>query len=232
MNNQLRREKASRRHRAVQSRPLSFGEAPSLKYPQMQHLEQLEHLRSHALDEMQLEHMIDRREREKNCTSCRKDRAEGEPSPRNAARAHQDATDLDVLFSGFLPVGAEMLSVDRYANLTAEGEDMMLRQYAALYPEEDRSSSDDAESPRPGNLSGRRSASMSRPGSRNRTTRHRVTTNFRTFAGQRTGLCLPEARTRATLAASSCQATATTTARRGSLAGMQRPLNEGGETTC
>lgn len=158
------REKQSRRKRQAQSQPMSFGEEDTL-----------------PLEEMQLEHILEQRERDKNRACSRKDRGDGETSPKPRKK---DSWDMQ--FSGFLPVGAEMLSVDRYVNIRSEGEELMMRQFAELYPEEQEDPTDSESSfqtSRKAGSSNPNSRPASRPAGLGKTRQVFVTTAHTTAQG-------------------------------------------------
>ncbi|CAK0849505.1 unnamed protein product, partial [Prorocentrum cordatum] len=158
MRSELRREKQTRRNRLAQSLPLSFGEEDGL-----------------PLEDTQLEHVLARRERdrERATASAKRERGDGDAnSPMKAqfrdASSIQIPSPIDILFSGFLPLGAETLSVDRYANLSALGDEIAERQLTELYPDDGEGSTCSsletcARSPKPAWGNG---SSASRPASR------------------------------------------------------------------
>lgn len=131
MRSELRREKQSRRNRLAQSLPLSFGD-----------------LECTPLEDTQLEHVLEQRERDRERSSGdrrasgqspRREKVDSDAASPQKARLRDRSSVLspiDILLSGFLPLGAEALSVDRYASLSAEGEEIMERQLTELYPDD------------------------------------------------------------------------------------------------
>jgi hypothetical protein len=122
MRSELRREKQTRRNRLAQSLPLNFGEEDGL-----------------PLEDTQLEHVLEQRERDRERSCARRERVDSDAASPQKARLRDRSSDLspiDILLSGFLPLGAEALSVDRYASLSAEGEEILERQLTELYPDD------------------------------------------------------------------------------------------------